>query len=139
MVHQVELFISKGYIGQVGAHMGIAIKCSDGWYCFEYAAGGASGSLSSGGSLGSVFGSSSTSNKVTVNRYDPPGETKYIGDTKKGLNEIIDFARMKSGFHNSKYDVTENNCRQFARVMAQFMGVESGFDSQSKWYTCTKK
>lgn len=112
MVHQVKLFITKGYIGQIGAHMGIAILCDDGWYCFEYAAGGASGSS------GSFSASSASSNKVTVNRYDPPGETRYIGDTKQGLNNIIDFARNKSGFHNSKYDVTENNCRQFARAMA---------------------
>ena len=119
--------------------MGIAIKCEDGWYCFEYAAGGASGSSGSSGSFGSFFASSSTTNKVTVNRYKPPGETRYIGDTKKGLNDVIDFARNKSGFHNSKYDVVENNCRQFARVMAQFMGVENGFNKQTEWYKCTKK
>lgn len=89
MVHQVNLFITKGFVGQVGAHMGIAIKCADGWYCFEYAAGGASGSFSSYSSSGS----SASSNKVTVNRYDPPGETRYIGDTNRGLNSIIEFAR----------------------------------------------
>lgn len=84
MVHQVNLFITKGYLGtQVGAHMGIAIKCTDGWYCFEYAAGGVNSSSSSG----------SVGNKVTVNRYDPPGETRYIGDTNKGLDSIIEFAR----------------------------------------------
>jgi hypothetical protein len=36
MVHQVFLFIDE-------IHFGIAIKCADGWYKFEYAAGGASG------------------------------------------------------------------------------------------------
>jgi hypothetical protein len=85
MVHQVKLFVTKGVVGQVGAHMGIAIYCADGWYCFEYAAGGASGFSSS-------YSSAST-NKVTVNRYDPPGETRSIGETKRGLQEIIDYAR----------------------------------------------
>jgi hypothetical protein len=65
MVHQVLLFITKGFIGQIGAHMGIAIKCEDGWYCFEYASGGASGSSGS-------YSSASTS-KVTVKKYNPPG------------------------------------------------------------------
>lgn len=131
MVHQVHLFITKGYIGQVGAHMGIAIKCADGWYCFEYAAGGASGSSGSK--------SSASTNKVTVNHYDPPGELRYIGDTSKGLQAVIDYARTESGYHNSKYDVTENNCRQFARVLAEFMGVAEGFDKNTTWYSCTKK
>jgi len=62
MVHQVQLFVTAGYIGQIGAHMGIAIKCADGWYCFEYARGGASGTSGSNSSSGS----SSTNGKVTV-------------------------------------------------------------------------
>jgi hypothetical protein len=76
---------------------------------------------------------------VTVNKYNPPGETRYIGDTKRGLQEIIDFARNESGYHGSKYDVTENNCRQFARALASFMGVEDGFKAHTVWYTCTSK
>lgn len=115
MVHQVNLFIGPGMF----SHFGISIKCQDGWYCFEYAAGGAQGVSGSNSSSKS----SASTNKVTVNKYNPPGETKYIGDTKMGLQQIIDFARNESGFHNSKYDVTGNNCRQFCHIMAKFMGV----------------
>lgn len=71
MVHQVYLFIDD-------IHFGIAIKCKDGWYKFEYAAGGASGISASSGS-GQMFGK--TSNKVTVKNSAPTGKSVYIGDT----------------------------------------------------------
>ncbi len=108
MVHQVHLFIDD-------IHFGIAIKCADGWYKFEYAAGGASGVSGSSGSAGS---SGKTSNSVTVKRSAPTGKQKYIGDTHKGLQDIIDYARKDSGFHGSDYGVTDNNCRQFCSIMA---------------------
>ena len=81
MVHQVILFID-------GIHFGLAIECSDGWYKFEYAADGAKG-LSSDSSK-------STKNAVTVKRSAPTGEEHYIGDTTRGLDPIIEFARQGS-------------------------------------------
>jgi hypothetical protein len=77
MVHQVFLFIDE-------IHFGIAIKCADGWYKFEYAAGGASGiSGSSGSGVLGLFGK--TSNQVTIKKTAPTGKSEYIGDTNKGL------------------------------------------------------
>ena len=117
MVHQVICFID-------GVHFGLAIECDDGWYKFEYAAGGASGlsgSSSSGGSSGK------TTNAVTIKKSAPTGDLYQIGDTTKGLNPIIDFARKGSGFHGSDYGVFDNNCRHFSYALAKFMGVEDGY------------
>ena len=76
MVHEVILFIDD-------IHFGIAIRCSDGWYKFEYAAGGASGLSGSSNSGGSSSGK--TSNKVTIKTSPPTGKALKIGDTFKGL------------------------------------------------------
>ena len=117
MVHEVICFID-------GIHFGVAIQCSDGWYKFEYAAGGASGVWGSSGSGGS---SGKTTNAVTIKTSAPTGDLYNIGDTKKGLNDIIDFARNGSGFHGSDYGLLDNNCRKFAYALAKFMGVEAGY------------
>ena len=74
MVHEVILFIVDPNFG----HFGLAIECQDGWYKFEYAADG---------------GKSVASPAVTVKRSAPTGEQHYIGDSGKGLNAIIEFAR----------------------------------------------
>lgn len=124
MVHQVYLFIDS-------IHFGIAILCQDGWYKFEYAAGGASGLSGSSGSAG-LF--SKTTNTVTIKRSPPTGKKVHIGDTLKGLQEIIDFARVGSGFHNSDYGVTDNNCRIFCSKMASFMSVKGGYDQAASGY-----
>lgn len=127
MVHHVNLFIDD-------IHFGIAIYCADGWYKFEYAAGGASGLSGSSHSTGL---SGKTSNSVTIKRSAPTGKQQRIGKTMKKLNEIIDFARVQSGFHNSAYGVTDNNCRIFCAKMAIFMGVKSGYDDASSGYFFT--
>lgn len=124
MVHQVYLFID-------GIHFGLAIECSDGWYKFEYAAGGASGLSGSSGSVGFL---GKTSNAVTIKRSAPTGKVIRIGETKKGLNEIIKYAREECGFHDSAYGVTDNNCRIFAAKLAEFMGVLDGYKKASKGY-----
>ena len=117
MGYEVTLFID-------GIHFGVAIKCSDGWYRFEYAAGGASGS----------FGSSRTTNNVTVKRSSPTGKRHFIGVTSKTLDAIIEFASKGSKFHKSKYDVIDNNCRHFASAMADFMGLAKNFEKVTKYY-----
>ena len=127
MVHQVYLFIDD-------IHFGIAIECSDGWYKFEYAAGGASGISGSSGSGGL---SGKTSNSVTIKTSAPTGDKKYIGDTSKGLQQIIDYARVGSGFHGSDYGVTDNSCRTFCSKMASFMGLEFGYSGASAGYFFT--
>lgn len=130
MVHQVLLFID-------GYHFGLAIKCADGWYKFEYAAGGASGvSGHSGhfGSSGSGGYSGKTSNKVTIKRSAPTGTVIHIGDTKRGLSEIEAYARKECGFDGSDYGITDNNCRIFCSVLADFMGVHVGYRKAAKDY-----
>ena len=84
MVHQVICFID-------GVHFGLAIECDDGWYKFEYAAGGASGLSGSSSSGGSSSGK--TSNAVTIKKSAPTGNLYIIGETYKGLDDIIEFAR----------------------------------------------
>ena len=69
MVHQVYLFIDT-------IHFGIAILCQDGWFKFEYAAGGAKGLSGSSGSAG-IF--SKTSNQVTIKKSAPTGKNLRIG------------------------------------------------------------
>ena len=118
MVHEVNLFIDD-------IHFGIAILCDDGWYRFEYAAGGASGISSSSGSFSG--GSSNTTNAVTIKRKGPTGSIHYLGDTRKGLDDIIAHARTHSGFHGTSYGVLDNNCRHFCHSMAKFMGVEQKY------------
>lgn len=113
MVHQVYLFID-------GVHFGIVIKCQDGWYKMEYAAGGASGVTPSNLIVDLL---NKTSKAITVRKTPPAGKSYYIGDTNKGLQQIIDFAREESGFHNSDYGLFDNNCRIFCSKLAQFMGV----------------
>ena len=86
MVHHVILFID-------GIHFGLAIECKDGWYKFEYASSGGSGASSSSNS---TSGSSKTSNAVTIKRTAPTGEQIFLGDTDKGLDDIIKHAREGS-------------------------------------------
>ena len=109
-----------------GIHFGIAILCADGWYKFEYAAGGASGVSGSSGSGGFL---GKTSNAVTIKRSAPTGKSQEIGETDKSLNDIIEFARVGSEFHGSDYGVMDKNCRRFCAAMARFMGVYEGYKS----------
>jgi len=60
MVHNVLLFVD-------GVHFGLAIKCSDGWYKFEYAAAGTK-SLTA-----------KDSKAVTIKRSGPTGDTYSLG------------------------------------------------------------
>jgi hypothetical protein len=115
-MHQVLLFVD-------GIHFGIAIRCADGWYKFEYAAGGASGVSSGSGSRSS----GKTSNAVTVKRTPPTGEVETLGTTNVGLAQIIEFARNGSGFHNSDYGLANHNCRHFSHDLAAMMGLEEQY------------
>lgn len=114
--------------------MGIAVRCADGWYCFEYARGGASGASGSNSSSKS----SASNSKVTIVKGTPPGTTIKIGYTQRGLGEIEKYARQ-SEWNGSKYDVTSNNCRIFAREIAKFMGLDGDFEEFTKDYACTGK
>ena len=121
MVHKVHLFVDD-------IHFGIAILCEDGWYKFEYAAGGASGLSASSGHSGSIGAAVvKTCNAVTIKTSAPTGFQVLIGLTSKGLQAICDYARGGSGFHNSLYGVTDNNCRVFCARMAKFMGVHEEY------------
>eukprot|EP00388_Colpodella_angusta_P034740 GDKK01033701.1.p1 GENE.GDKK01033701.1~~GDKK01033701.1.p1 ORF type:complete len:125 (+),score=5.25 GDKK01033701.1:25-399(+) len=121
MVHEVTLFID-------GIHFGLAIKCADGWYKFEFAAGGARGFQSSGSYI------SSTTNQVTIRQTAPSGKIVPIGGTNKGLKDIIDFARLGSNFHGSEYSLNTHNCRHFSTAMASFMGVKAKYESAVAGY-----
>jgi hypothetical protein len=114
--------------------MGIAVRCADGWYCFEYARGGASGISGSNSSSKS----SASNSRVTIVKSAPPGKTIKIGYTQQGLGDIEKYAR-ECGWNGSKYDVTSNNCRKFARELASFMGLEDEFDENTKGYDFTGK
>lgn len=128
MVHNVQLFID-------GIHFGIAIQCADGWYKFQYAAGGASG-LSGSLNFGS-FGK--TSNKVTIKRTPPTGKVILIGQTSKGLDSIINYARKECGFDDSPYGLTDNNCRIFCAKLADFLEVYKGYCKASQGYWFAQK
>jgi hypothetical protein len=125
MTIDVTLFID-------GIHFGLAIKCADGWYKFEYAAGGASGVSSS--SASSSGGSSNSNAAVTIKRSAPTGTEKRLGQTAQGLSAIIEYARKHCGFDGSHYALTDNNCRQFCAALADFMGLSSQYDQASKGY-----
>ena len=75
MVHNVILF-------KDGIHFGLAIKCTDGWYKFQYAAGHGSKGVTSG-----------TIAKVTIKRSAPTGTIFNLGETNRGLQQIIDYAK----------------------------------------------
>jgi hypothetical protein len=128
MVLDVFLFID-------GIHFGVAVQAADGWYKFEYASGGASGLSGSSHSGGS---SGKTSNAVTIKRSAPTGKVQPLGQTRQGLDAIIDFARVGSGFHNSDYGVMDNNCRQFAAGVCDFMGLGKAYDAAAAGFFATR-
>lgn len=135
MVLDVYVFLNGGHIyGLVGHHVGIAIRCADGWYIFEYGAAGV-GSSRSGNSSGSGGAA-----KVTVkhSKNPPDGEMEPLGQTSHGLQLVIDFGRQWVGqFRN--YDVRSNNCRGFANDVATLCNLEQQFGTWARKHklTCT--